>query len=160
VVPGEGLSRQAEAVDVAEGRVQPEVDEGQTFDDEIFLGRPSQAQRDVGFPAREVHVEVGALKLELDLGIALPESAEMGCDESSRQHLGGGQSDEALELLVLPGDLALDAERLALDALRAGQQAMAGLGQDVSSGGPVEEPGAELLLELHEPTAYGGGIQL
>ncbi len=95
------------------------MDEREPLDDEIFLCRASEAKGDVGFAAREVDAQVGALQLELDLRIALAEAPKVRRDESRREHLGGGEPNHALEFLVFARDVALHPEGLSFDSLGA-----------------------------------------
>ena len=120
---------------------------------------PREAKRDVGFAPREVHVQVGALQLELDLWVAFAEAAKLRSDESRREHLGCGESNHAFEFLIFARDIAFDAEGFAFDPLRAGQQAVPGLGQHVAVGRSIEEARAKLLFELHQSAADGRGVQ-
>ena len=69
------------------------------------------------------------------------------------------ESNHAFEFLIFARDIAFDAEGFAFDPLRAGQQAVPGLGQHVAVGRSIEEARAKLLFELHQSAADGRGVQ-
>ena len=157
---GKRVLGQPVTVDVVDRGVEPEMDERETLDDQILLRGPSESQRDVGFAPREVDVQIGALKLELNLRVALAKPPKVRSDEASGEHLRRGESDHTLELLILAGHIALDTEGFSLDTLGSGEQTVPGLGEDVAGGGAIEQPGAETFFELHKATTDGGGVQL
>jgi hypothetical protein len=97
------------------------VNEREPLDDQVLLCRASEAKGDVGFSPGEVDIQVGALQLELDLGVTFAEATKLRSDESRREHFGGCQPDHALELLVFACHVALDAQRFPFDSFCAGQ---------------------------------------
>ena len=121
------------------------MNERQTFDDQVFLRGPRQSKRDVRLASRQIDVEIGALKLELNLRVALAESAEVRRDETGGEHLGRGEPDDALELLIFTGDVSLDAERFPLDPFGARQQPVPRLGEDIPGRRAIEQTGPEAL---------------
>ena len=91
-------------------------------------------------------------------GVAVAKLREIWRDEARRQHLGRAETNGALELGVLTGEVALEGHRFALDPLGAWHEATSGGGQGETAGRAVEEAGAELGFELAEAAPDRGRV--
>ena len=108
-MPGKRVGREPEPIDVVPRRVEPKVDEREALDDQIFLRRTCEPERDVCFASRKIDVEVGAVQIELNLGISFSKTLEVRRNETRCEHLRGGELHDALELLILSSHVTFDA---------------------------------------------------
>ena len=115
--------------------------------DEVGLLRLAQPDRAVGLAHGEVELLVGEDQLQLDVGIEVEELLDALGQPAGAETDGRGDAQRAGRLVLVLGQLGLDALELDQHVMRGAEQHLALLGQHQAARVAVEQRHADILLE-------------
>ena len=124
--------------------------------DQIRLARRRHADRDVGFPHRQVQLGIVDHQGDLDLGVEIEEFANPRRQPGRAERYGRGDLERPLWPVLRFGDQAFGHRQLGEDLARRAEQQLALLGQDQAASMAMEERHAEAFLERADLAADGG----